>query len=156
MINCCATCLIMSYLICIPCDSTTCSLYISSAVWRLVVLSPALNTESRVVRFMEFGLEVFTSWRFSLKLPRPLSPPSFNQSSVDGMAPLCHVKPGPDLWYNDIYCIPCNYYPLHLSCPSTKSAIAAIRLGRLTKGTSLISSLPLSEEKVKAPLYRHL
>lgn len=116
------------------------------------MLSPALKTDSRSVLFMELGLKVFTSWRFSLKLPRPLSPPSFNQSSVEGMAPPCHVKPGPDLRYSEMLTfMQCNYYLLYLSCLSTRSAIAAIRLGRYTKGTSLNSSLLLSEENVKAP-----
>ncbi len=82
----------------IPWASMTCSLHMSSAVWRFMTVSPALKTERRVVTFMEFGWAVLTSWRFSLKLPRPLSPPSFTQISSEGMAPSCHVKPSSRPW----------------------------------------------------------
>ena len=117
------------------------------------MLSPALKTDSRAVFFIELGLKVLTSWRFSLKLPRPLSSPSFSQSSFEGMDPPCHVKPGSVLEYSEYYCmLGYNYLMLYVSCLSTRSAIAAMRLGRYTKGTSLISSLPLSEEIMKAPL----
>ena len=74
--------------------SSTCSLYIPRAVCRFVVLSPALNTEITLVFLMEFGRLVLTSWRLSLKVPCPLSPPIFNHNSSAGIIPSCHVNPG--------------------------------------------------------------
>ena len=131
--------------------SSTCSLYIPRAVCRFVVLSPALNTEITLVFLMEFGRLVLTSWRLSLKVPCPLSPPIFSHNSSAGIIlyhhamsirdKLCHVK---------LVCIniPITNLP-YLSCFSTKSPITIIKLGKYTKGTSLNTSPP-SEGKVNA------
>ena len=69
------------------------ALYISKLVWRFVVVSPAINIESRQVFFWELGCFILLqSCKFNLKLPCPLSPPSFSQISFSGMT-LCHVSP---------------------------------------------------------------
>ena len=60
---------------------------------RLVVLSPAWKTARRD----EFGLLTFTTCMFSLKLPRPLSPPIFMQTSEEGIVLSCPVRPLADL-----------------------------------------------------------
>ena len=75
----------------IPCNSLTCSLYMSRQVCKLVVESPAMNIESKQVFFWELGCSRLHSWRFILKLPCPLSPPSFSQISCSGITE-CHVS----------------------------------------------------------------
>lgn len=85
------------YLTFIPCISVMCSLYMSRAVCRFVVLSPALKTESRTVFFTELGFDVFINCMINLKLPRPLSPPSLIHNSSWGMAPPWSVRPAGDL-----------------------------------------------------------
>ena len=129
--------------------SSTCSLYIPRAVCRFVVLSPALNTEITLVFLMEFGRLVLTSWRLSLKVPCPchlrFSATTHRQGlyhhAMSIRDKLCHVK---------LVCIniPIANLP-YLSCFSTKSPITIIKLGKYTKGTSLITSPP-SEGKVNA------
>lgn len=81
----------------IPWSSSICSLYWSSAVWRLAGLSPALNTAMRQELRVEFGWVTLTTCIFILKLPWPLSPPSFTHTSLEGMALLCQVRPLADL-----------------------------------------------------------
>lgn len=52
---------VVFYLMFIPCASITCSLNMFRAVCRLVVVSPALNTDSKSVPFIELGCLVFTN-----------------------------------------------------------------------------------------------
>ena len=54
-------------------SSCMCSLYTSKAVWRSVVLSPALSIKTKVVVFWELGCWVFINWKLNLKLPWPMS-----------------------------------------------------------------------------------
>ena len=85
------------YLHFIPSISSICSLYWSSAVCRLCLLSPALYIATNVVLRSELGLVTFMSCIVSLKLPCPLSPPSFIHISCGGIAPSCQVSPSGEL-----------------------------------------------------------
>lgn len=96
------------------------------------------------------------SWRLSLKLPLPLSPPILNHSWSVGIVP-CHVRPAGDLGnvqrryvnnnnYNTFFVI------TYCSCRVTRSATLATRFGTYTNGTALISSPPSSMLKVKPPI----
>ncbi len=50
----------------------TCSLYMSSAVWRFMTVSPALKTERRVVPFMELWMGSVDKLKIQLKAATPL------------------------------------------------------------------------------------
>ena len=126
--------------------SSTCSLYIPSAVCRFVVLSPALNTEITLVFLMEFDRLVLTSWRrcpvlCHLQFSATTHRQGLYHHAMSIWDKLCHVK---------LVCIniPITNLP-YLSCFSSKSPITIIKLGKYTKGISLITSPP-SEGKVNA------
>ena len=107
---------LLTYSSVIPCSSVTCSLYMSSAVCKLVVLSPALKTETSVVFFNEFGCSMLQSWRLNLKLPRPLSPPSLIHNSFEGILPLCQVRPVDALMHVYYHLMPCRcMYEVHIN-----------------------------------------
>ena len=89
----------------IPSSSFTCSFYMSRAVCRFVMLSPALNTDSKTVFLMELGWRTLQSCKLYLKLPCPLSPPNLTHSLPKGIAPSCQLRPLGELHVYHTYCV---------------------------------------------------
>ena len=72
--------------------STTLPLNLSNVTWRLSSVLSASKHENAHVLWTELGVWVFTIWKFILKKPPPLSPPSLIYISSVGIMPSCHVS----------------------------------------------------------------
>ena len=122
---------------------------------RLCLLSPALYIATTVVLQSELGLMTFIICIVSLKLPWPLSPPSFTHISCGGIAPSCQVSPSGELHCITVQKVCTSSAVLHvcfyLCCSISRSLTAAIMFLTYTNGASRISSPP-SFEKVKGTI----
>ena len=122
-------CMQYTYLNFIPFSSWICSLYMSRPVCRFAMLSPALKSETRTVFLIEFGWTTSHRWRLNLKLLWPLSPPNLTQSSLEGIALLCQVRPWGELCV--LYCVHtcvCISFRLHLLWLQIVSETLAMKL----------------------------